>query len=77
MKNSWNTLPLILSVDDVAQLMCVQSSTIRRWRRTGKISYTRIGKKYFFARNVIYNMLINETMSSDNEKEKKQWPNAE
>ena len=51
-----------LKIKDVADLLNVSESTIRRWISDGKIPAYRINQHYFFSRTEIENWVISHKL---------------
>lgn len=52
---SWDNVPLVLSADQVALILCYKTSTVRRLRRDGKLKATKLNNgKYLFERDYIF-----------------------
>ena len=50
---NWDTLPLNLNLDQVAKIMSISNSTIKRWLYEGKIKGTKLGRKWLFNKEYI------------------------
>lgn len=43
----------VLSVDDLVKTLGVHAKTVRRWAKLGKIKGKKIGRRWFFSKDVI------------------------
>ena len=55
----------LLTVREVAELLCVSPQTVRAWIRLGNLHALRIGKKYLVRRSVIDKLLHDDTEKND------------
>lgn len=45
--------PSVLLVEDVVKILGVHAKTVRRWAKDGKIKGKKIGRRWFFSKDVI------------------------
>lgn len=59
-------LPQIMSVNEAAEQLKVQPSTVRTWIRQEILTATKVGKRYFITENEVTRMLTAEKPKINN-----------
>ncbi len=68
MGQNWDDLPLVLTSDEVAEILRVSPQSVRAMCRDGRLQGTKIGKQWRIERRVLQAYLSGEPETQDEKK---------